>query len=252
VPTSISTALGGWSRGLTAPPVSAFPSTVALSKPEGLARGRGKGLATGLPLFGTADIKVQSDEQASPAERRKAATLEYNAAKKVQAAKVKEEERARAAAAPAFRRAAPSLEGLSMAEMHMRYEAQLTPILKGECRDACIKAVRAPIDLQKLAALTAALMREALRPPEPTRVMIPGMENYLNQHLKPYSKAMNDLIDFSGHLQTMVDTSLTAFKGSQNVEARLQSILAPLPIWQEAVAAQLDRIEDRQRDVIAR
>jgi hypothetical protein len=46
--------------------------------------------------------------------------------------------------------------------------------------------------------------------PQPTSIVIPGIEGFLNKHLLPYGTTINGLIKTAGHLQTMLATALAA------------------------------------------
>jgi hypothetical protein len=67
-------------------------------RPQGHGKGPGSRPSSGLPLLGFLDRQLQEEEFASPAERKKAATLEKAAAKRVQTAAAKKEEHLRSAA----------------------------------------------------------------------------------------------------------------------------------------------------------
>jgi hypothetical protein len=99
---------------------------------------------SGLPLLGSSDRQLQEEEFASPAERKKAATLEKAAAKKVQTAAAKREEQLRLAA---LTLAARRFHADSIGRI-------LVPVVKRAC--------------------TEALEQRPMEHPEPTSIMIPA------------------------------------------------------------------------------
>jgi hypothetical protein len=93
---------GTWSHDTIIAPSCFCPSTSEVSIHVLLLdTGKGGGgslTSSGLPLFGSSDRLLLEKEFALPAERKKAATLEKAAARKVQTAAVKKEEQLRLAA----------------------------------------------------------------------------------------------------------------------------------------------------------
>jgi hypothetical protein len=96
-------------------------------------------------------------------------------------------------------------------------------------------------------ACTEALEQRPVEHPEPTSIMIPGIEGFLNKHLLPYGTAINGLIKTAGHLQTLLATASTAHKGAAHLELLIQNSLAPLPQWQEDIGVQRRQLQEGQQ-----
>jgi hypothetical protein len=181
-------------------------------------KGRGGSLpSSGLPLLGSSDRQLQEKEFASPAERKKAATLEKAAARKVQTAAAKKEEQLRSAS---LTLAARRSDADSIGRL-------LVPVVKRAC--------------------TEALEQRPVEHPEPTSIMIPGIEGFLDKHLLPYGQAINGLIKTAGHLQTMLATASAAHKGAAHLELLKQNSLAPLPQWQKDMGIQMRQLQEGQQ-----
>jgi hypothetical protein len=162
------------------------------------------------------DRQLQEQEFASPAENKKAATLEKAAAREVQTAAAKREEQLRSAT---LTLAARRSDADSIGRL-------LVPVVKRAC--------------------TEALEQRPIEHPEPTSIMIPGIEGFLNKHLLPYGMAINGLIKTAGHLQTMLATASAAHKGAAHLEPLIQNSLAPLPQWQEDMGTQMRLLQEGQ------
>lgn len=161
----------------------------------------------GLPLPGTASRDAQQSAKVVAAERRKAVQKEKAAAQKLQQDAEKAAARL-AKAAQSGNKKAPSpsvaLPEAALVELATRLLGNLEPGLLQSVGNAVARAHRNPIDLEVLAVLVADKLFPAIVAELSARpITIPGVQEWLDTYLAPFSSATDDVLSSLKRQETL-------------------------------------------------